>query len=492
MNIKDISLPEIYKSSADFRFFIKWIALCLSKVQYDTENLPDIYDPLRCPSELLWMLADTMGFKFDDRLPVAFNRLVLLYFMSMIRNRGSKDGVTLAAEVNLAQYNILDYGKEKDILYDRLEDTSIPVNSVSVTPHTAEGYIDVVYFTDQKPIDACIEYVRPLGMYMNLQAGVRYDANDRIRVDTRLSDSDDIGISIGSTHVGHYSRDDYASLQKVFGHPKYEYDEEEPPQIVHTNPYIKELHLNDPRSTYENNPPNIPEWGTMTKRERYKFIRENFMSKSYQVGNDSIYRYDWAGYYTNMDKRNSVYYRNSVYEESHGQFPYVQKYVKENGETVYIEIDPSYRALYSMQLCNNEHIVRSLSRKKELFGIGYGPQDGEPLPDDYEFSNDYGYGIMDLPKSWNLRYDVKLNRNQEQKDSEKAPDIYVMDSATSETDLTPMISPVMGSLGDSMPIAPESAKNSIPSYPEKIDTFIMSDASEIDNEPIIDEDGEIG
>ena len=74
----------------------------------------------------------------------------------------------------------------KDILYDRLEDTSIPVNSVAVTPHTAEGYIDVVYFSDRTPIDACIEYVRPLGMYCFQNAGVRMDARTKISIDARL------------------------------------------------------------------------------------------------------------------------------------------------------------------------------------------------------------------------------------------------------------------------------------------------------------------
>ena len=160
MKISEIPVPEVYKESADFRFFLKWFETCLSKIKYDTDNMLDLYDPQRCPSNLLWLLADTMGFKYDTRLCTAFNRLVLLYFVSMIRNKGSKTGVTLAAEVNLAQFNINNYGKEKDILYDRLEDTSIPVNSVYVTPHTKEGYIDIVYFSTEKPIDACVEYVR--------------------------------------------------------------------------------------------------------------------------------------------------------------------------------------------------------------------------------------------------------------------------------------------------------------------------------------------
>ena len=106
MQFNQIPLPEVYKESQDFRFFIEWFSQALTKQKFDIENMVDIYDPLRCPENILWMLADTMGFKYDDRLPASYNRLVLLYFMSMIKLKGSKDGVTLAAEVNLAQFNI--------------------------------------------------------------------------------------------------------------------------------------------------------------------------------------------------------------------------------------------------------------------------------------------------------------------------------------------------------------------------------------------------
>lgn len=215
MKVSDIAVPEIYKSSADFRFFLKWIELAMERPRHDTENIVDLYDPLRCPEHLLWMLGDTVGYKYDDRLPAAFNRLVLLYFMSMIRHKGSKDGVTLAAEVNLAQFNILEYGKKSDILHNRLEDTSIPVNSVYVTSHPDEGYIDVVYFSEKKPTDACLEYVRPLGMYLFEYAGVRYDGRTKISVDARLTNSNELNTSVGPTRVGHYRRDDYARLQKT-------------------------------------------------------------------------------------------------------------------------------------------------------------------------------------------------------------------------------------------------------------------------------------
>ena len=220
MNIRDIPVPEVFLSSADFRFFLKWFDYALTKTQYDTANMMDLYDPLRCPKDLLWALGDTMGYQYDDRLCSAFNRFAMLFFMSLIKYKGSKTGVTLAAEVNLKQKDINAYGEENQINYNRLEDTSIPVNSVYVESNVEDGYIDVVYFTDEKPIDSCIEYVRPLGMFCFQHAGVRIDSATRISVDARLANANDSLGAIGSTRVGHYSRNDYARLQHMQNEPK--------------------------------------------------------------------------------------------------------------------------------------------------------------------------------------------------------------------------------------------------------------------------------
>ena len=369
MNISDISLPEVYLESSDFRLFVRWFSLCLSKVQYDTENLPDLYDPLKCPDNLLWMLADTMGYKYDDRLPVAFNRLVLIYFMSMIRNRGSSDGVTLAAEVNLAQFNLLNYGKENNILYNRLEDTSIPVNSVYVTPHTREGYIDVVYFSEESPIDACIEYVRPLGMYLFANPGVRCDARTKISIDARLTNLYDSDMSIGSTRVGHYTRKDYASIQKVRNMQ------------------------GDPLEPTEG--------------------------------------------------RDLAWYRNSKYE----------------GDPV---VNAGYRALASLQLCNNEHIVKSLipswdpetpptEERPPIFGLGYTPTEVEVFGDTTPLKAEDG-----RPYTYNLRYD----RSNDYSVTSNGKTIYPVATLESDTaeggresiypTTTPRVNPIMSAVGDAI------------------------------------------
>lgn len=351
MKLTDVSVPECYSDqSSDFRFFLKWFELCLTRIQYLQENFFDLYDPLRCPHWLLWLLADSMGYKYDDRLPISYCRLVLLNFMNMIRNRGSKEGVMLAAQVNLAQFNILAYGEENDILFNRLEDTSIPVNSVTVTPHKEEGYFDIVYFSDSIPVDACLEYVRPIGMYAFQHEGIFYNARTKIAVDARLTNRGDIYENLGSTNVGHYTRKDYASIQK----------------------------MSDERR-------NIP----------------------------------------NPDsKRDGVWFNNSEFEGDPGIYP-----------------NPGWRALYTLQVSNNEHVVNSLV-KEPIFTLGYGPQDvSVTYPEDY-WSNP---SDEDYLRPYNLRYNRQLEESM-------GSDIYTVDDSRTNNILNPRpaVGPIMSRLGDGM------------------------------------------
>lgn len=353
MNLKDIPVPEVYKESADFRFFLNWFGSCLEKIQYDIENLYDLYDALKCPSWLLWMLGDTVGYRYDDRLPCSFNRLVILYFMSLIRNKGSKDGVTLAAELNLAQFNIINQGKLKDILNNRVDDTSIPVNSVYVTPHTSEGYIDVVYFSENVPIDACIEYVRPLGMYLFQYSGVRCDSRTKISIDARLTNTNDMYVGLGPTHVGHYRRADYARMQKMLNEPNHEINRQ--------------------------------------------------------------------------DDRHSVYYRNSKAEKAADP-----------------NINPGYRALYSLQLCNNVEIVKSMI--PSIFDLGYQPQLA-----DMQFDIDYISSDKNPNYMYNDRPVVNLRYNKPLDDSFE-DDIHVVDESRTVDSIHPQpaVNPRVVKLGDAI------------------------------------------
>lgn len=348
MKFTDIPVPEIYKQSADFRFFLKWIELNLSEIQYATDHLIDLLDPLRCPSNLLWLLGDTCGYKYDERASVAFNRLVILYFARLIRNRGSRSGVILAAQINLDQFNLEEYAKENPQLEERLDDTSVPVNSVSVTKNTKYGYLDIVYYSEKIPTDICIEYVRPLGMYCFQHAGVSVNARTKVSVDARLTDLNDGNLQPGPTFIAHYRREDYARLQKYL----------------------------DPESM-------------------------------------------------ELAPRRPVYQRNMKYEKE----PTSPEF-----------LNPGYRSLFSLQISNNEHIVKallpSLGGPDPIFSLGYGPQDVETVyPDDYLKRDD--------DPMYNLRLDKQLEESF-------TPQVYTIEEAKSVIEPKPAVNPVMSHLGDAI------------------------------------------
>lgn len=353
MNFTDIAVPEAYKESSDFRFFLKWFGECLTKVQDETENMIDMLDPLRCPRQLLWLLGSTVGFKYDDRLTAAFNRLVILHFASLIRNRGSRTGVTLGAQINMAQFSLLNYAQEEPIMEDRLEDTSVPINSTYVAANHEKGYIDIVYYSDKIPTDACLEYVRPIGMYCFTHAGVRLDSKTRISVDARLTDQNNLAMDIGPTRVGHYRRYDFASMQQMVDNEG--------------NPYV-------------------------------------------------------------APRKGRPWFRNS----------------KAEGEPTTL-INPGYRSLYSLQLCNNEHIVRSIL-PEEIFTQGYGPQD---------VTVEYPEGYSKVPEypQYNLRYDLKSEEDLNQ-------DVSTIDLDRSKGLMNPRpaLGPAMARFGDAIQMSPNNTK----------------------------------
>lgn len=345
MTFSDIPIPAIYKESADFRFFLKWFELCLSEIQYKTDNLIDLLDPQRCPKDLLWMLCDMCGYKYDERVSSAFNRLVVMYFSKLIRYRGSQTGVALAAELNLAQLNLKKYAEEDPVLEDRLEDTSIPVNAVSINSRADLGYIDIVYASENIPEDVVMEYVRPVGMYCFQHHGVTVNVRTKVSVDARLTNLNDRGVKPGPAFVAHYRREDYARLQ------------------------------------------------------------------NYLDGGE-------------LNPRQPVYYRNKDYEQTPGLYP----------------IDPGYRTLYSLQLSNNEHIVKallpSLEEPDQIFDIGYGPQEVDVVyPDNYLKNKD------------EPMYNLRINRALEESFT---PSVYTVESASSVKTPKPAVNPVMMGLGDAI------------------------------------------
>ena len=148
MRIKDISVPDIYTDSADFRFFLRWFELALSKVQYDTEHGLDLYDPEKCPANVdLMSMIDYSNEKHIE---------ALLSYQGSTSDLGNDIAIILydvnkalktAFEKNLIDINDLEIikflrkGKSKEwiakkknissrTVYRRLEKTSVAVKGI--------------------------------------------------------------------------------------------------------------------------------------------------------------------------------------------------------------------------------------------------------------------------------------------------------------------------------------------------------------------------
>ena len=108
-------------------------------------------------------------------------------------------------------------------------------------------------------------------------------------------------------------------------------------------------------------------------------------------------------------------------------------------------IDAGYRALHSIQLCNNEHIVRSVL-PDPIFSIGYGPQDVETT-----------YGETSLrakeDKPWNLLLDRDAEKNA-------TPDVYTAEPNRTKDNVhpRPAVNPIMGKIGDAISFNKQNTK----------------------------------
>ena len=154
---------------------------------------------------------------------------------------------------------------------------------------------------------------------------------------------------------------------------------------------------------------------------------------------------------TPSETRDTAWYRNSVSE----------------GEPV---VNAGYRALSSLQLCNNDHIVKSLipsidpevpptKEREAIFGLGYTPTQVEVFDGRLPLQPE-----ADNPYTWNLRYD----RGRDYSVGVGGRDVYPV--ATLENDTaaggresvypvpTPRINPIMMQVGDAISMSDDNTE----------------------------------
>ncbi len=155
-------VPEIYRESRDFRVFLKLLDIVINTCKYDIDEWTSLYDPLTCKKEFLPLLADFLGYRYDNSLSVIENRIIMSEFNTMIKNKGSEIGLRLAAALSM----------NAQLMNDPTSEAYIKAVSqlqfLEMFYDYDRGIIRIYYSEDLSKVRDLFKYVRPVGSFLEL------------------------------------------------------------------------------------------------------------------------------------------------------------------------------------------------------------------------------------------------------------------------------------------------------------------------------------
>lgn len=160
--------PEAYSDSREFRVFLRQLSFLTTVTKYNIDHFPDLYDPDSCPDHMLPLLADLVGYKYNESKSVKSNRQIIKNFPYLIRNRGSDLGIRLATilSINTSPYVTRSYSSE----------------SIVVSVDVPTGVISI-YYPDVEVDDwSLIEVVRPVGTRFRLFPSEISDSSEELNL----------------------------------------------------------------------------------------------------------------------------------------------------------------------------------------------------------------------------------------------------------------------------------------------------------------------
>lgn len=162
-------VPKAYSKSRDYKAILKLLDLIICSAKSDCDNLSKIFNPMLCPIDLLPSLASYVGYTYDISQTQYANRLIIKYYQSLIRNRGSITGIKLAVALAINAYGEYDTGSTSlfDIYYNRSK------NIIYIYIYS-NNYINKIY--------DLIEVVRPAGTRCEIMTADNMNISEQIDI----------------------------------------------------------------------------------------------------------------------------------------------------------------------------------------------------------------------------------------------------------------------------------------------------------------------
>lgn len=188
------NVPYIYRNSRDYQAILKLLDLILTAIKENIDDLLQIYDPEKCPEQLLPLLASFVGYEYDIKETVQANRLIIANYQNIIHNRGSETGITIAAALS---FNAADKVEEIE---------SMSMFKVEYSKREGKVVIYVYYPNYLQKIRDLIERARPAGCRLEIVPAYDLQTVDKIEVHDYINPEknpyDKTRYDVGDTKVG--------------------------------------------------------------------------------------------------------------------------------------------------------------------------------------------------------------------------------------------------------------------------------------------------
>ena len=136
----------------------------------DIDMIPDNLDPYKCNQKLLELLASFVGYDYDYSESFDANRMIIANYINMIRNRGNKIGLSMAAA--------LSFNSKEDL--DKVEELNMFSIDFIRSENKVAIYIYYPVYLDK--IRDLLERVRPIGLALEIIPAYEINAIETIEV----------------------------------------------------------------------------------------------------------------------------------------------------------------------------------------------------------------------------------------------------------------------------------------------------------------------
>lgn len=168
-------IPQVYSKERDIQVFNKLLDFILTACKYDIDNMGNLYDAMKCPVQLLPLLAYTLNYKYNFSDTVTSNRRVIDVFVQMEKSRGSETGLRMAAALSLTSLYVSGDNAELQDFDDEIYLNALRDLKINYDYENAEIVID--YPNIYSLVKYLMDYVRPVGMKLIMRSVVGRSIN---------------------------------------------------------------------------------------------------------------------------------------------------------------------------------------------------------------------------------------------------------------------------------------------------------------------------